>query len=140
MHIRHVNPATDTLGVEGHEFAAVRPGVFDVPDEIGYRLLEHGVWTRYTGEEPYEIQTPSGATLTDLSDAAEEEARRQQAEAGEPDWFEEGRKAAEASQERTLPAALAGVHPRSRDPRRWFEGYDSHRPSPEATTETTPAE
>ncbi len=134
MHIRHANSDTEVLGVEGHQFTAIRPGVFDVPDEIGERLLGHGIWTRYRGEPAYEVRSPSGATLTPVAELADAEGERQQhVESPEPasepesliDWAHEGREAARRGDPRAVPV---GVQPMSRAGREWRRGYDEAKP------------
>lgn len=122
MHIRHSNPATTTMAHRGHQFTALRDGIFEVPDEIGAELIQHGVWTRYTGESAYEIRTPSGATVTDIVDQVSDEAERQERAPEETNWFEEGRKAAQAGLPATAPP---GIHQASREAREFRRGHAS---------------
>lgn len=147
MHVQHSNTATGTLGHGGREYTAVRPGVFNVPDDVGAELLGHPGWSQYFGEPAYEVSgapAPSGAMLAplDAEVAAEVERQRQAATpADETDWFEEGRKAAEAGTPRLpLPDQLKD-RPRHRDARDYLRGFDSYAPPADpAATEPPPAE
>jgi hypothetical protein len=113
MHIRHSNPATTTLGHDGHEFTALRDGIFEVPDHIGEELIRHGVWSRHVGEEPYEVGVPAAAT--------------QESEEPPTDWYRAGQQAAGEHLPRGVPD---GLHPRSREARDFLRGYDAAAKEP----------
>lgn len=55
MHVQHENPATSTVGHDGHQWEALREGIFNVPDEVAAALLARPGWTRYMGEAPYQV-------------------------------------------------------------------------------------
>lgn len=122
MHVQHSNPHTSTVGHNGHQWEALRDGIFDVPDDVGAELLARPGWTRYYGESPYEVATSEN-------------------ENGAPpdtggDWFAAGKAAAEQKLPRTVPE---GLHPRSRNARDFLAGYDEAAKAAPAP-EPTPAE
>jgi hypothetical protein len=110
MHVQHSNPHTSTLGHEGHEYTALRDGVFDVPDEVGAQLLARPGWTRYYGEAPYEVASTPAAPPA-KTEVAPTEA----------DWYAKGRAAAAAGEAFATPA---GLHPRSSEAREYKRGHD----------------
>lgn len=112
MHVQHSNAATATLGHGGREYTAIRPGVFDVPDEVGAELLGHPGWSQYFGEVPHEVG------------AAGEQAPTS------GDWAEAGRAAAQQKLPRRVPD---GLQPRSREARQFLAGYDEIAKAPQAS-------
>ncbi len=123
MHIQHANSATATLGHDGREYAAVRPGVFNVPDEVGYELIQRADFERYYGEVPYAITGAPAPSLEALSVEAESEPAVPDPPSG-GDWHEAGRRHALAGNDRALPEGVE-LHPRSKGARDFFHGYDS---------------
>lgn len=105
MHVQHSNPHTSTVGHRGHEWTALRDGIFNVPDDVGAELLAQPGWTRYYGEAAYEV--PTGST--------------EPAAPAIGDWAEAGRAAAEQKLPRRVPD---GLQPRSREARQFLAGYD----------------
>lgn len=119
MHVRHANPHTTTVGHDGHEFHALRDGIFDVPDEVGHALLAHPLWERYYGEAPYEVSSAAPAVTP-----AEAPATGPKTDAP-VDWFARGEEAARAGTPRTpLPDELKD-RPRHGDSRKYLAGHDS---------------
>lgn len=99
MLIQHEDASAARLSHDGVVYDSVAPGVFDVPPDVAEALLRFVHWS--PAEAP-----PEPAVGTD--------------------WYAAGRNAAERGQPRELPAS-AGLHPRSREARDYFRGWDSVR-------------
>jgi hypothetical protein len=131
MFIQHANPATGTVGHCGLHFEAIRnrPGIFNVPDEIGEELLALPGWSRFTGEAAVEVaSTPPEAQVETPGASAPNDPPAPPPSvppAEDPDWFARGEQAAKDGAPRLpLPDELKD-RPRHRDSRTYLAGHDS---------------